>query len=146
MQINYKLMNRGIEFGIDAEPYQPHPGDVGYDCISTIDLTIHPGWWEAVPLGFAVEMPPGVGLFLAARSSLAKRGLILGNSLGIIDGSFRGEVIAVFRNIGHEAQRIMKGERVAQVFALPFISMEWNRVDELTTTERNAGGFGSTGT
>jgi dUTP pyrophosphatase len=144
VDVPFKYMNRGVDFGDDCTPYQPHTGDVGYDCISTIDATIHPGWWEAIPLGFACQMPEGVGLFLAARSSMAKRGLILGNSLGIVDPSYRGEVIAVFRNIGHEAQRILKGDRVAQVFAVPFFSINWQLTDTLTETERGAGGFGST--
>jgi len=94
--------------------------------------------------GIAVEIPPGhVGLIFP-RSSIFHTGLILTNSVGVIDSGYRGEIKAVFKAPGHyDIYRI--GERIGQLVIVPIPDVEYEEADELSETERGTGGYGSTG-
>ena len=105
------------------------------------------------PLGFALEMPPGVHAFVMARSSMGlKTQLICPIGVGLIDSDYRGEVAMLYEGYDpdkdkgsamNEVNRIYDGDRIAQLlFNVP---VELVQVDELTPTERGNGGFGSTG-
>lgn len=86
------------------------------------------------------------GYYLYPRSSISKTGLRLANSVGIIDSGYRGELMAVVDNLYESAWKIDREERLFQICApdlTPFSAVEL--VDDLDSTERGAGGFGSTG-
>lgn len=99
-----------------------------------------------IPLGVAVEVPEGYGLFIVPRSSMGlKTDLRQSNSVGVIDSDYRGEISLILDNIGDSAEVISSGDRIAQGFVLPLPKVEFKEVDELSETVRGVGGFGSTG-
>ena len=99
-----------------------------------------------VPTGLYVELPEGYEMQVRPRSGLAaKRGITVLNSPGTIDPDYRGDVRVILVNLSNEAFELMPGERIAQLVIARFERVEWEAVDELSTTERGAGGFGSTG-
>jgi len=74
-----------------------------------------------------------------------KRGLVLANTVGIIDADYRGAVIVALKNDSDEMQVIEHGERIAQLIVQPFLRVEFNEVKSIGTTARADGGFGSSG-
>ena len=92
---------------------------------------------------FYVESSP---YYLYARSSVSKRGIILVNSVGIIDSGYRGPLMAAFYNTKKEPVTIESGDRIVQI-CMPDLSYNFNvtLVDSLDETERGEGGLGSTG-
>ena len=109
-------------------------------------LTIAPGESVFVPTGLAMEIPKGCAGLIYARSGLAcKRNLAPANKVGVIDSDYRGEFIVVLHNHGNQPQQIAHGERIAQLVITPVFTPGFAEVDELSDTQRAAGGFGSTG-
>ena len=81
-----------------------------------------------------------------ARSGLAcKKGLAPANKVGVIDSDYRGEIKVAIFNHSKEDKTIEAGERVAQLIVAPFLKCEYEQADELSSTSRGNGGFGSTG-
>ena len=116
-----------------------------YACLDG-DLTIAPGETVSVPTGLAMELPTGYVGLIYARSGLAcKRDLAPANKVGVIDSDYRGEFIVALHNHGKAAQTISHGERVAQLVITPVLTVDFTETDELSDTQRAAGGFGSTG-
>lgn len=116
-----------------------------YACLAA-DLTIAPGETAFVPTGLAMELPLGYVGLIYARSGLAcKRDLAPANKVGVIDSDYRGEFIVALHNHGKNPQTISHGERVAQLVITPVLNVAFLEVDELSDTQRAAGGFGSTG-
>lgn len=100
-------------------------------------------WLWTYGTGLAFEIPSGVVGVLTPRSSITKTGAQLGNSVGVIDSDFRGEVLLKFyTNV--QSPPYMPGNRVGQILFLPAFNVEFVATKELTTTQRGAGGFGST--
>lgn len=100
-----------------------------------------------VATGLFIELPPGYEAQIRPRSGLAfKNGLTVLNSPGTIDADYRGEIKVILVNLSNEDFTISDGERVAQMVIAKHEQAEWVEVQELTETERNAGGFGHTGT
>ncbi|MEX0833153.1 MAG: dUTP diphosphatase [Actinomycetota bacterium] len=135
---------------IDPEaelPSYAHSGDAGLDLASMIDMDLGPGERGSVPTGIAVAIPEGHAGFVLPRSGLATRnGLTLANSPGLIDSGYRGEIVCSLVNLDrHRTVRIQRGSRIAQlvVVAVAGAKPEW--ADELPSSERGSGGFGSTG-
>ena len=123
-------------------------GAAGADLYACLDapVTIAPGQTAWIPTGLALEVPEGYAGLVYARSSLGvKRGLAPANKVGVIDSDYRGEVRVVLLNHGQETQIIAHGERVAQFLITPVLTPVYEEVEELTDTNRGAGGFGSTG-
>ena len=118
-------------------------GSIGLDLQVTHDAVCYPGEYVKCHTGLAIELPTNHVGMICNRSSLSLRGLQVGG--GIIDPDYRGEVVVILNNIGPDALVIKEGERVAQLLVLPVAKVNMYPVDELSTTERNAGGFGSTG-
>ena len=109
-------------------------------------IAIQPGASAFVPTGLAMEIPRGFAGLIYARSGLAcKRGLAPANKVGVVDSDYRGEFMVVLHNHGSEVQTIQHGERIAQLVITPVFTPGFTEVEELTDTERAAGGFGSTG-
>lgn len=129
----------------------PTRGDskaAGIDLYACIDnpVTILSNATVMIPSGIACEFPEGYfGLMLPRSSVGVKRKLTLANTAGVIDESFRGEIMMAFKNNGDVYQTIEPGERLAQLILLPYFTYDIVETDTLSTTERGEGGFGSTG-
>ena len=109
-------------------------------------VEIAPGGTALIPTGIAVAVPRGYVGLVYARSGLAcKRGIAPANKVGVIDADYRGEVMVYLHNHSAEPQTIEDGDRVAQLVITPYLTAQFERVDELGDTERGSGGFGSTG-
>jgi len=96
--------------------------------------------------GLTIEIPEGYVGLLFPRSSISKTDLTLRNSVGIIDSSYRGEIVLKFNNIlMSSCEPYNVKERIGQLIIMPYPTIEFEEVEELSTTERGAQGFGSTG-
>ncbi len=129
-------------------PFKTSAGSAGSDLVAAVDksLTLAPGERGLVPTGLVLEIPPGFEGQVRPRSGLAlKAGLTVLNSPGTIDSDYRGEVGVLLINHGTEPVTIRRGERIAQLVFARLEEVEWEEVDELCTSERGAGGFGSSG-
>lgn len=120
----------------------------GYDLYADIDepVTIKPHMTEMIHTGIAIEIPDGYFGAIFARSGLAaKQGLRLANCTGVCDSDYRGEYMVALHNDSIITRTVNPGERIAQLIVMPYLHVEFNETDELTSTERGGGGFGSTG-
>ena len=128
-------------------PRYATPGAAAFDVVARLsgELILHPGEQERVGLGFEIAIPPGYMGVLAPRSGMGERGIILANTVGIIDSDYRGEVKAILLNRGFYTRKIQPLERIAQMVIVPVVQAEFEVVDELKSTVRGSGGFGSTG-
>ncbi|MCQ2530635.1 MAG: dUTP diphosphatase [Lachnospiraceae bacterium] len=130
------LPTYGSEFSAGADLYA---------CLENA-VTIEPGEAVLIHTGIAMEIPVGYAGLIYARSGLAtKKGLAPSNKVGVVDADYRGEIMVSLFNHSKEARVVEHGERVAQLVIAPFITAEWNEVEELNETARGEGGFGSTG-
>ena len=136
---------------LDYKAKLPTYGSVeaaGADLYACLDatVTIEPGQSAFIPTGIALEVPVGCAGLIYARSGLAcKRGLAPANKVGVVDSDYRGQVVVVLHNHGNIAQTVEHGERIAQLVITPVLTPAYQEVDELTQSDRGAGGFGSTG-
>jgi dUTP pyrophosphatase len=116
------------------------------DLYSAQDVIVGPGESASVLTGVAVQIPPGYAGLVTPRSGLAARhGIGILNAPGLVDAGYRGEIRVLVINHGTEKFEIQRGDRVAQLVVVPVVSQEWVEVDELETSDRGPGGFGSTG-
>ena len=116
-----------------------------YACLEQT-VTVEPGQSAFIPTGIALEVPVGCAGLIYARSGLAcKRGLAPANKVGVIDSDYRGQVVVVLHNHGQAPQTVENGERIAQLVITPVLTPAYEEVEELSTSDRGAGGFGSTG-
>lgn len=136
--------------GLPLPAYQS-AGAAGLDLSAAIPesepIELAPGERMAVPTGFAIELPHGFEGQVRPRSGLALRhGLTCLNAPGTIDADYRGEILVILVNHGQEPVRLQRGMRVAQLVVAPISQVSLVETRDLSTTERNQGGFGSTGT
>ena len=120
----------------------------GADLYACLDeaIVVAPGQTVWVPTGLALAVPRGCAGLIYARSGLAcKQGLAPANKVGVIDSDYRGEVVVVLHNHSRESRTVAPGDRIAQMVITPVITPEYREVAELSTSDRGAGGFGSTG-
>lgn len=132
-----KIPTRGSEYA------------AGYDLYAdTTDyLTIYPHQTVKIGTGLAIEIPNGYFGAIFPRSGLStKKGLRPANTPGCCDSDYRGEYIVALHNDLDLPQTIEPGERIAQLVVIPFLSVYFEEVSELSETTRGEGGFGSTGT
>lgn len=116
-----------------------------YACLQE-PVSIAPGATAWISTGIALEVPKGCAGLIYARSGLAcKRGLAPANKVGVVDSDYRGEVVVVLHNHSDLPQTIQPGERIAQLIITPVLTPAYEEVTELSSSERGAGGFGSTG-
>ena len=112
------------------------------------DTLLYPGTRLDVKTDLRVEIPEAhVGL-IVPRSGLGRKGIVLVNTLGVIDSDYRGEIGLTLQNIGPVKVEIAHGDRVAQMLIVPYAKVQLERVEDvsaLSETERGVGGFGSTG-
>ncbi|MBQ4099342.1 MAG: dUTP diphosphatase [Clostridia bacterium] len=110
------------------------------------DVVISPSETVLIGTGLAVEIPEGYVGLVYARSGLASKcGLAPANKVGVIDSDYRGEIKVALFNHSKETRTVLKGERIAQMVIAPYLKVEYEEVEELSSTERGEGGFGSTG-
>jgi dUTP pyrophosphatase len=110
-------------------------------------ITLAPGTYQLVPTGLYVALPEGTELQVRPRSGLAfKHGVTVLNAPGTIDADYRGEIGVLLINHGPMPFRIEHGDRIAQLVLARFERIAWHEVEELPSTARGIGGFGSTGT
>lgn len=130
-------------------PLRATSGSAGMDLKACIDepVTINPGERRLISTGLAVALESADYVaYIFARSGLAvKLGITLSNCVGVIDSDYRGELKVGLINQSNEPYTVNSGERIAQLVISPVILPEVLVVDSLEETERNAGGFGSTG-
>ena len=120
----------------------------GMDLRAFIDspIELQPLERKLIPTGLFIELPVGFEAQIRPRSGLAfKHGITVLNSPGTIDADYRGEVKVLLVNISNEKFVINDGERIAQMVIAKHEQVNWQLTDELTESERSAGGFGSTG-
>ena len=127
-------------------PAYAHPGDAGMDVCSVENLTVAPGGRALVHTGLAMALPSGYEAQVRPRSGLAlKRGVTVLNTPGTIDEGYRGEIGVILANFGDSDFVVEKGDRIAQMVIAPVTRAEVVEVGEVDSTDRGAGGFGSTG-
>lgn len=134
----------------DGAPLPRHAklGDAGLDLTTRQSATLRPGETKTVGTGVSVEIPEGYVGLVFPRSGLGSRGLNLSNCVGVIDSGYRGEIMAPLHNNHHQGgdeMAVERGDRVAQMVVVPFLTCECVEVDELSSSERGNSGFGSTG-
>lgn len=188
MKIELKILNkdfyssmtdgRFVEVRVDNLPQYATSGSAGVDLRATKDYVIYPGETVAIPTGIAIHigssLNPSEGFqsedmsfymmgMIVPRSGLGTKGLVLANTIGIIDEDYQGEIIIQAWNrknkeylapIFHEswgvtdknAIKIQAGDRIAQLVFVPIVKAQFHVVEEFThTTERGTGSFGSSG-
>ena len=142
MKVKIRKTTGGVQL-----PKRMTDGAAGYDVVlqKPVSLRIHET--KLIPLGFMVEIPKGYYMTIVPRSSLAKKGITVANSPATIDEDYRGEVCVLLVSTYSNAY-LEEGDRVAQIILKKYETIEWEEVDTqeaLSSTERNYGGFGSTG-
>lgn len=105
-----------------------------------------PGGSAAIATGLAMAIPRGFEGQVRPRSGLAKNHKVtVTNAPGTIDFDYRGEIVVLLTNLGHESYTVEPKARIAQLVIAPVVQAELVEVDTLDETERGSGGFGSTG-
>jgi dUTP pyrophosphatase len=133
-----------------ALPSYETEGAAGADVRASLEnkdtLKIAPGQRVLVPTGLSMEIPVGYEVQVRPRSGMSfKTSLMVVNSPGTVDSDYRGEVKVILGNLGSEDQVINHGDRIAQLVVAPVTQGVFTVANELSDTERGAGGFGSTG-
>jgi dUTP pyrophosphatase len=130
-------------------PAYATPGAAGLDLRACVDapLVIEPGATHLVGTGIAIHIcDPGFAALILPRSGLGhKNGIVLGNLVGLIDSDYQGELMVSTWNRGIAPFTLSPLERLAQLVIVPVVQARFNVVEDFGTSERGAGGFGSTG-
>ncbi len=139
-----KIQNRGTH---ELPSYQT-AGSSGMDVRALLDedLTLAPMQRVMVPTGLYVELPVDTEIQVRPRSGMAwKQGITCINTPGTIDADYRGEIKILLINLSQQPQVIRDGDRIAQLVMATVTKVEWEVTSELSDSEREDGGFGSTG-
>ena len=139
-----KIINRSKH----ALPAYETSASAGMDVRANLDesIEVKPLERALVKTGLFMEIPVGFECQVRPRSGLAlKKGITVLNSPGTVDADYRGEVGVILINLSNETFVVEDGERIAQLVFAEVAQAEWTQVEELTETDRGAGGFGSTG-
>ena len=151
MKINAKILSDKIT----PEMLQPKtPGSAGIDLmavnlpISAVvkNLYVYPGQCTKIGTGIAIHLDdPRYAAIALPRSGMGTKGLILANTIGLIDSDYQGEIILSVWNRSSDPIKINAMDRIAQLIIIPVIQSEFNFVESFEQTERGSNGFGSTG-
>lgn len=132
-------------------PKYAKPGDAGMD-LTAVSKDYDSDGNAVYGTGLAFEIPEGYVGLLFPRSSNAKKNLLLTNSVGVLDSGYRGEVFFKFKpsmkypgQLDHNIREYEVGDRIGQIMVLPYPQIEFVEAEELSSTERGEGGFGSSG-
>ncbi|ADJ62917.1 MULTISPECIES: dUTP diphosphatase [Herbaspirillum] len=133
----------------DQLPAYATPGSAGLDLRACIDapLTLAPGSTHLIPTGLAIHLAdPNYAAVILPRSGMGhKHGIVLGNLVGLIDSDYQGQLMVSTWNRGSTEFVLNPMERLAQLVIVPVLQVGFNVVEEFDSSERGAGGFGSTG-
>ena len=147
MKIDLKILDERVR---DNLPKTATVGSAGVDLRALVDETvvINPGDTYLVKTGLAIHIgDPGYAALILPRSGLGhKKGIVLGNLVGLIDSDYQGELMVSVWNRGKEPFELKPMERIAQLMVVPVVQPEFNIVESFEASERASGGFGSTGT
>lgn len=128
-------------------PFYGTEGSAGMDLTATSKEVVDKGddyGFIEYGTGLSVEIPEGYAGFIFPRSSISKTGMMLANAVGVIDSDYTGEVKLRFKYISKSVDYKV-GDRIGQLIIMPYPKIEFEEVQELSTTARSSGGFGSTG-
>ena len=131
-----------------SEPTQGSKSAAGWDLRTLEETTVRKGTSTKIRTGLAVAIPEGWEGQIRSRSSLGAKGMIMPNGVGTIDSDYRGELMVLATWIGEGDEIVLaKGERVAQMLIAPVPITSYREVslEDLSTTDRGEGGFGSSG-
>ena len=147
MQIDVKVLDSRMA---EQLPAYATSGSAGLDLRACLDapLTLAPNAWQLVPTGLAIHLAdPGFAAMILPRSGLGhKHGIVLGNLVGLIDSDYQGQLMVSAWNRSDVAYTLQPMERLAQLVIVPVVQAQFRVVDGFEhTTERGAGGYGSTG-
>ncbi len=145
-QVDLKILDPRMK---DFLPAYATGGSAGLDLRACTDapLTIEPGQTVLVPTGLAIHIAdPGYAAMILPRSGLGhKNGIVLGNLVGLIDSDYQGQLMVSTWNRGQSAFTLQPMDRLAQLVVVPVVQVGFNVVEEFASSDRGAGGFGSTG-
>lgn len=137
--IKIKLLNPNAKL-----PFKAHPEDAGYDLFASEAVFINSGRTEKIPVGIASELPEGFCAIIKDRSSMGAKGLTVFG--GVIDQNYRGEWVVCIHNTNKFGYEINEGDKIAQFILVPVFKVHGiKQVEELSSSDRNTSGFGSTG-
>ena len=143
MKVQIKKLNENAVI-----PSYAKSGDAGMDLVAT-SIISETTTDVTYGLGIALQIPYGFVGLVFPRSSIRKYDLALTNCVGVIDSGYRGELQATFKKTnwlkGNESEKYQIGDRIAQIMIIPHPPIEFEEADELSDSERGAGGFGSSG-
>lgn len=140
MNVNFKRLSP-----LATCPVLATPGSACFDLHSTTRESIRAGHARTISTGLAFDIPTGFVMLVFSRSGHSKQGLRLANSVGVIDSDYRGEILVRIHNDSGVEKVLPANSRIAQAMLLPLPAVDLVEVDELGSTERGTGGFGSTG-
>lgn len=148
-EIETKIVNSLIGSSIPLPQYATG-GSAALDLRACLHetMTVAPGETVTIPSGIAISIhDPGLVAILAPRSGLGiKHGLVLANTIGVIDSDYQGEIKIGIRNQGNEPYSIQPGERICQMLFIPVVQASLRVVEQFSEeSERGTGGFGHTG-
>ncbi len=129
-------------------PRYMSPNAAGMDICAAVkeDTTLDPGEIKLIPTGITIALPPGFEAQIRPRSGLAiKHGISIPNTPGTIDADYRGEVRIILINLGKMPFIVKRGDRIAQMIINKVYQAHLELSTELSSTERDEGGFGHTG-
>ena len=143
MKVELKILHE------NCYPDYATPGSAGIDlkAASIIRaIEIYPGDQELIRTGIAIHIKdPGYAGMIIPRSGLGKRGVVLGNLVGLIDSDYQGEIKVLLWNRGNDIVEIDHMDRIAQLVIVPIVQAQFEIVQEFEQSQRGQGGFGSTG-
>lgn len=146
MNVEFKRLQDGSGLNDLPLPSRESTGAAGYDIRSNETTVVPVGKTVVVSTGFAIAVPDGYEAQCRPRSGLAaKHSITIVNSPGTIDSDYRGEIKVILHNLGNSDFNIERGERIAQLVFNKVEILEVVEVQELSSTDRGTGGFGSTG-
>ena len=125
-------------------PSYSKQGDAGMD-LTAVSLSFDDSSNAVYGTGLAFEIPDGYVGLLFPRSSNSNKDLLLSNSVGVIDSGYRGEVMMKFKRTAQVGCAYGVGERIGQLIIMPYPTIEFEEVENLSETERGNNGYGSTG-
>jgi len=145
MKVELKILNE------DCYPEYATPGSAGVDLKAASvseeqGIAIFPGQISLISTGIALHIKdPGYAGMIIPRSGLGKKGIVLGNLVGLIDSDYQGEIKVLLWNRGNDIVEIEYMDRIAQLVIVPVVQAKFEIVQEFEQSQRGTGGFGSTG-
>ena len=148
-KIKVKIIDARVGDTIPLPEYATD-GSAGMDlraCLEEQSIDINPGETKLIPTGIAIHIDDAsMAAVILPRSGLGhKHGIVLGNLVGLIDSDYQGQLFVSCWNRGSDSFKIEVGDRIAQLVFVPVVQAQFDIVEDFDSSDRAAGGFGSTG-